>query len=118
MNYYDLEAIKRFIDTISKNLNEASFDIASKIAKGQQIDIAGELDKITLNSVEMADIRAMHRALAALLYAGVDLKKELGLKKKRVPKKSRLDKTIHSFEFMVLCSLEVAQSNTRKPLNC
>lgn len=104
--YYDLEAIRRFVDAISNNLNEAVSDIARKRASGQQIDTPDELDKITLNGVDVADIRAAHRALAALLYGGADLKKELGLKKKIGPKKSRLDRTIHSFEFMVLCSLE------------
>ncbi|MEC4747963.1 hypothetical protein [Methylomicrobium sp. Wu6] len=105
--YYDLEAIRRFVDAISKNLNEASSDIAHKRASGQQIDTADELDKITLIGVELADIRAAHRALAALLYGNANLKKELGLKRKTGKKtKLKFDMTIHSPEFMVLCSLE------------
>jgi hypothetical protein len=115
--YYDLEAIKRFVDTISKNENEAAKSISYKLAAGQAIAPA-ERDKNTLNGVSLEDIRAAHRALAALLYGGADLKKELGLKQKTGPKKKRkFDMTIHSLEFGILCSLEGGAIKYHEALN-
>lgn len=86
MAFLDLEAVNRFVDTVSKNEEESVNRIAHKLATGQPVS-QNERDEQILNDVSMADLRAAYLCLAVLVNTSADVRKLLGLKGKRGPKK-------------------------------
>ncbi|MCD2449727.1 hypothetical protein GO003_004900 [Methylicorpusculum oleiharenae] len=101
-NYYDIEAIKGFVDKVSANHDKAY----NNMIQAKRLGTEPPIDDLTAD-ISKDEMLAAMRALAAVVYAGADLKKELGLRKKKAKKraKARLhDETIHSEEFGIVCA--------------
>lgn len=112
-SYYDLEALKRFVDGVEKNQQESHKlfiqEQYKRFLEGKlsgQIEKANEQELSLCKEIANADILSVCRALSALIYTGADLKKEFGIRKKSTSTSARLGKTIHDPEFAVLLSLE------------
>lgn len=109
--YYDLDALKRFIEKVDKNFWEAH---GSFVQEQHRLLLAGELssdgDKLNFNlakDLTHDELLAAARALSAVIVGGVDLKEKLGLTFRRGPKSpKKLNHTIHSGEFAAVVSFE------------
>ncbi|MEF3076410.1 hypothetical protein V2P20_15375 [Methylobacter sp. Wu1] len=100
-DYYDLEALKRFIEKVDKNY-WGSFE---RFIECKASGIDPEPENLG-EGITKEEFLAVARALSALIVVGVDLRKELGIRKKTGPKNARLKQTIHDPEFGIVLSLE------------
>jgi hypothetical protein len=98
-DYYDLEALKRFIEKVDKNF----WDSHKRFIDSKLSGVAPEPENLG-EGITSDELMAASRALAAVIVGGVDLKKELGIRKKTGPKNKRLGQTIHDPEFGIVVS--------------
>ncbi|MBS4052516.1 MAG: hypothetical protein KGZ69_15150 [Methylomonas sp.] len=98
-DYYDLEAIKSFITKVNAN-HSKGFD---RFVAAKRLGIEPQEESLS-EGLTNDEILAVTRSLAALVFAGVDLKLKFGIRKRSTKKRSgtRLDETIHSPEFGVV----------------
>jgi len=101
MSAFDIDAIKRFCDGVSQN-QKVKYDEFIKHKLSGESGITPKID--LCNGVSQSDIEQAAFVLSSLVYGGLDIKKELGIKNKSGSKATRLDQTIHSPEFSVVVS--------------
>ena len=103
-DYYDLEALKRFTEKVDKNCcgSYDRFIECKRSGRDTEPENLGE-------GITKEEFLAVARALSAVIVAGVDLRKELGIRKKTGPKKGRLGQTIHDPEFGIVVNLEAGE---------
>jgi hypothetical protein len=101
--YYDVDQVKSFIDKVLYNF-ENDFDRTNEARRSGVDPVEVDLG----NGITRDEYLAVTRALAAVLVVGVDLRKELGIRKRKSyqSKRCSFDETIHSPEFEVLMALE------------
>lgn len=98
---YSLELIKSFLEKVELNQSK-SFD---EFIAAKRLGIEPP-EKRLAAGLTSEEISAVAMAVAAVVHAGVDLKKELAIRKRPIKKRSgtRLDGTIHSQEFGIVCA--------------
>jgi hypothetical protein len=119
MPYLNIEALTRFVETIRENAANGHRQVTYKLANNQPVAPNERFENL-LQGVSMQDVREAYLCLSVLLYTEIDVREELGIKPKRGPKKGssrRLDKTIHSPEFVIVCDLEAGNITYTEAVN-